>query len=780
MKEKGRNRQHDRLFSGILAKASALIAVVLLLTSGAALAEQTKMTIDWGDGASIAIDNDPAPSDGWNRVVVEDKVNGTKITKMYRNSWKDTEGRIHSWIVVDARKNCSPSSPDGESDEPRLGPQHVYKENPLPIRIRTEYDSDPGIDGCVESPAGSGKWVSTRDITPPTADATGTEPIEFGAENSGFNYGQETPAILYPSITSPDLPSSRPADAVMPGREPTMTVAYSLPSDSDARDITEIYGARWNIIYKSDDRVDKIAYFEGFTIKPTIPFVIPSSPDFRSDFSKEPFGYGVSNLRILFSKNVNADQTDVDNEQIDITVKRNFYISSTESFYDGDYSPSGGAPRKTASDPRPLLSSEGDEVLQANSIIPIYVLDDKDPEIHSDYSLAAYTISSGVLQCGGEIGALRYYVYDNNLNLIRYAGGAPEDRVKAGYGEIGFKTPIDPSPAGLPEVDFVRKCIKESEEDKLADLKLMLADGTVKDFTRFLGGPDLIERATNMGSDLVDGWNPSVPDKAERWKVRLTWNRIEKEKWPHTFKGSIYPRLMVKNLGPSPQVGKVLPRLQLVDDLKPNVFVEVNEPGKGAVYYPAEGAFVGEDTSTPNKTTPDPSIPKATAGYEKAEDIFEKVNFDFADNNTCWYTVVNLFEKTRYTMSVVVHENITQVNNMTDLTQPPFSGSCPYHVKMGSVKFKWKDDADFTPVDGPPERIPGTNLLRWKIPGSRQWRNPTTPDTSDFLTLTVEDASDMIEPKYTDPRTGGGNQRILRVFFVAQDTKLKTGTVSGR
>lgn len=780
MKKKDRNRLMNTLGTRILVAATAVIVLWAQFAPGVALAEQTKMSIDWGDGASIMIDNDPAPSDGWNRVVVEDRVNGTKITKMYRNSWKDTEGRIHSWIVVDARKNCSTSSSEGEPDEARLGPQHIYKENPLPIKIRTEYDSDPNIDGCVESSPGSGKWVSTREITPPTADATGTEPIEYGAENSGFNYGQETPAVLYPSITSPDLPSFRPADAVMPGREPTMTVAYSLPSDSDARDSTEIYGARWNIIYKSDGKVDKIAYFEGFTIKPDIPFVIPSSPDFRSDFSREPFGYGISNLRILFSKNVNADQTDVDNEQIDITVKRNFYISSTETFYDQDYTPVGGGSPKNAIDPRPLLSSEGEEVLTANSVIPIYVLDDKDPEIHSDYSLAAYTISSGVLQCGGEIGALRFYVYDNNLNLIRYAGGTPEERVSAGPGEIGFKTPIDPSPAGLPEVDFDRNCIKESEEDKLADLKLMLADGTVKDFTRFLGGPDLIEKATNAGTSLVDGWSPGVTDKAERWKVRLTWNRVEKEKWPHTFKGSIYPKLMVKNLGPSPQVGKVLPRLQLVDDLKPNVFVEVTEPGRGATYYPTDGAFVSEDTSMSNKIVPDASIPKPTAGYEKPEEIFEKVNFDFADNNTCWYAVVNLFEKTRYTMSVVVHENITQVNNITDLTQPPFSGTCPYHVKVGQVKYKWKDDADFTAVDGPPERIPGTNLLKWKVPGSKQWRNPTTPDTADYLTLSVEDASDLIEPRYTDPRTGGGNQRIFRIFFVAQDTKLKTGTVSGR
>lgn len=754
------------------------VFLFVLLTGTESMAEQTMMKIDWGDGTNVVIDSDPNPADGWNRVVVDDTINGTRVTKMYRNSWKDSEGRLHSWVVTDAKKGITDPGSEGEPDPGRLGPQHVYKSNPKPITITTEFDEDPGLEGYAETPPGSGKWVGTKSITPPNADASGTEAAEYFSLNGSDNYGADTPTILFPSISSPNLPPSMPSGAVAPGQVPTITVAHSMPTDGEARDNTEVFGARWNIIYKRDSNVDKIEYHEGFTVKPS-PFTVPSSRDCRTDFNNEPFGYGISNLRLLFSKTYNADQTDLNNETIDITVKKNYYISTTDRFYNSNIGGGTTSAPMSSSNPVAVLDTNGDQVVGANSAIPVFVVDTMNPDIHSDYSLAAYNETSGILRCGATIGALRFFVYDNNLNLIRYANADQETRIRSGIAEMGFKTPIDPSPSGLPVVDPVKKCIDEAEEAaKLADLKLVLADGSVREFTRALGGPDAIERATNTGSALVDGWVASQTPY-DSWKVRLTWNRDSAEKWPQTFKGSIYPKFMVRNLGPDPTVGKVLPRLQLVDDLRPSVFVMVVEANKDR-YYPATGKYYSEQSMSPTKVRIDPSIPDSGPGYTDPKQLLEEVNPDFSDNNPVWYTTVKVFEKTRYSFYVVVNENITQVNNMmTDQNQPPFDSDYKYHIKVKGLKFQWSDQSAEEVITSEPERIPGTNLVKFRIQGSRQWRNPTNEDTADYLTLQVEDASDVVEPRFLDPETNQPNRRTLRVFFIAQDTKMRTNTMSG-
>lgn len=766
------------------------VLLALLTFSGSTMAAQTSMQIDWGDGSTpIVIDNNPDPGDNWNRTTVKDTVNNVTVTKMYKDSWIEAgTDRIHSWIVIDATDS------NGDPDPSRIGPQHVYKDDPQTISIKTFYDSPP--DGEHEQDAATGLYYTLKSVTPPSAGATGEDAINFMDDFSTSEYGETCPIIQYPSIFSSGLPAQRPSDAVMPGEEPVFTISYLLPQNDEKRAKTEIYEARWNFTYKLGDLGNKVIYKEGFTVKPE-PFMIPSSLDFRDNPENEPFGSYISNIRLFFSQYYNGD---TDNE-IEITVNKNYYVSTSSQFYNASTDNNGTV--KTCSNPVYIAAmGPGGTVNELGPDVPtpIFVVDDKDPVIQDDYSLGAYQQAlgnNGVLPCGSKIGAIKFYVYDNNLNIIRYKGQSREQKLKAGIAEMAFKTPIEPN--NLPQVDPNTNSIPNSEEEsKLSDLQLIV-DGAPQNFTRVLGGPEDIEKAnrTYTGSNPVfnPGWNGT---DLTSWFVRLIWNQSSESKWPQSFKGIIYPKILVKNLGPSSNIGKVLPAIKMVDNIKPNIFLKINKPGNKSYYYPEMDKYVSDDRislSGPSETSISQELltKKSGEGYEKLEDIIKNVNPEFEDNNYCWYVYVNIFEKTRYSFSILTYDNITQINNIIDF-RSGLGKNLAGHINLASgIKYKWnwngKDEGwQEIPVDYDPEKEDpapffknrADNLIEIRIPGAKQRRNPTTTSNPDSLTIMIQDAAGHVEPVYNEngnPSDMRGNIRYLKIFFVTQDTKMTRDTI---
>jgi hypothetical protein len=744
--------------------------------------EQVSMQIDWGDGSDpIVIDNSPNPTDQWNRVTVKDTVNNVTVTKMYRDSWVEPgTNRIHSWIVTDAIDSS------GNPDPSKLGPQHVYKDEPQPINIKTFFDSPP--EGDYQQDSATGQYYTVKTLTPPSAGASGEDAINYTSEFSKSDYGINSPTIQYPSIISEGLPAQRPSDAVMPGKVPTFTVSYLLPENEEKKSKTEVYEARWNFTYKMGDLGSRVEYEEGFTVRPE-PFLVPSSLDFRSSPENEPFASHISNIRLFFSQFYNAD---TDNE-IEITVNKNYFLSSSSTFYNAS-TDSGQAP-VTCSDPVHISATGPDgniKELGPDRPIPIFVVDDKDPVIQNDYSLGAYQLAAdnnGVLPCGSKIGVIQFYAYDNNLNIIRYKGKSSEERLKAGLAEMAFKTPKEPN--DLPQIDPVTKCIPELEEiDKLSDLQLLTPEGTPKNFTRILGGPDDITKAnrTFNASNPVfnEGWNGT---DLSSWFVRLVWNRSSQSKWPQSFKGIIYPKILIKNLGPSVSIGKVLPAIRLVDNIKPNVFLLINKPGNKTSYYPRFNEYYSDNIITTEpviSSLQGSAVPESSEGYEKPAELLTQVNPEFEDNNYCWYTHINILEKTRYSFSIVAYDNISQVNNKTDLAND-LPADSKFHININSgIKYKWNwegtADTSWQTITTPPEFVEASEdkLLSWKIPGAKQRRNPTTKASADSLTIMVQDAAGQVEPTYNESLNPGsltGNIRFLKIFFVTQDTKMTRGTI---